>query len=182
MNIINAFEFDAARRAYTRFTINAAARLARDVGFSYEPVDVAPSTYEEVSAEYQRCKRTHAAFRVWNGASDKTVFTSPEGNYAFRFWHDVVSHGADGRTFDLHDELLAGSKWVAKVAAEFGDDSVEARIAHADTIGQSLYADDHGGDFPVDQLAFVMEQLGVIDSQPTNSARTPLSAAGVNVY
>ncbi|HJQ13061.1 MAG TPA: hypothetical protein VJ840_18660 [Gemmatimonadaceae bacterium] len=185
MKTITTFEFDAARRAYTHFAIAQAARLARDVGFSYEPSDVAPSTHEEVCAEYRACRTTHRGFRVWNGASDRTVFTIPEGNYAFRFVHDVTSHAIKGRTFSLDDELTSGNDWVRRVAAAFGADSVEAMIAYADTCGQSLYVDQHNGAFPEDQLAFVMESLcvgcGPCDRAQagTNSA---LGMAGHDVY
>lgn len=191
MRTITAFEFDAARRAYTRFTISAAARLARDIGFSYEPAAVAPSTYNEVVDEYIACKRRKLdgsrgfGFRVWNGASDRTVFTSPEGNWAFRFVHDVTAHAMHGLTFNLADELKAGDEWVAKVAAAFGPDSVEAMIAAADTKGQSLYADSHDGAFPDDQLAFVMESLRV-GCGPCDWAQagvnSALGMAGHNVY
>lgn len=151
--------FQAARVRISRFAIESAHRLAREVGFSYADSAEAPSTFEAVRAEYDECRRTHRAFRVWNGASDNTAYTSKEANWAFRFCHDVVSHGAHGLTFSLADELESGNQWVRKVAGRFGVDSVEAWIAYADTCGESLYADEHGGEFPTDQLGFVHERL-----------------------
>lgn len=151
--------FQAARVRLSRYSIECAARLAREVGFSYEESPVAPSTFAEVQREYDECRRTHRAFRVWNGASDNTAYTSREANWSFRFYHDVVSHGAHGLTFSLADELESGNEWVRKVASRFGVDSVESWIAYCDTCGESLYADEHGGLFPNDQCGFVHERL-----------------------
>lgn len=171
MQIITNAAFEAARRAYTLFTIRAAARLAKEVGFSYEPTPApfAPCTAYEVSIEYKDCVKTHRSFRVWNGASDQTVFTNREGNYAFRFWHDVISHGSHGLGFDTDDEIKAGMHWVERVAGEFGAQSIEAMIAYADTCGQTLYCQ-QTGDFPSDQLAFVEKYLNVGDEHGTVKA------------
>lgn len=169
MPVINESKFESARAAYTRFAIQSAARLAKEVGFSYEPASVAPDTYEKVQAEYAECSQSHRGFRVWNGACDNVVFTNAEGNYAFRFWHDVVSHGAGKLAFDTSDEVKAGMMWVRKVAAEFGSQSLECQIAYADTVGQTLYCDKHG-DFPVDQLGFVRDYVAgksIVDVQCT---------------
>lgn len=159
MQPITEQAFQAARVRLSRYAIECAARLARETGFGFEESTVAPSTFDEVRKEYDECRRTHRAFRVWNGASDNTAYTSKEANWSFRFWHDCVSHGAHGLSFDLYDELKSGNEWVRKIAGRFGVDSVEAWIAYADTCGESLYAHEHGGAFPTDQLGFVHERL-----------------------
>ena len=153
-------QFQAARARYTTFAIQAAHRLSREVGFSYKPVAVDPDLNADgaMQAEYRICSKTHRGFRIWSGASDNTVFTTPEGNYAFRFWHDVVSHAAGKLGFNADDELKAGMQWVRKVAAHFGASSLESAIAYADTCGQTMYAQGHGA-FPDDQLGFVREYV-----------------------
>lgn len=166
MQVITNAAFEAARQHYTRFALVAAAHLAKEVGFSYDAVDFAPSTAAEVQAVYHVSMTDRCAFPVWNGASENTVFTCKEGNWAFRFWHDVVSHGAHGLGFDTKDELKAGMQWVERVAREFGATSIEAMIAYADTCGQSLYCEQHG-EFPEDQIGFVRHYLNVGDAHGT---------------
>lgn len=160
MQVISNAAFEAARQHYTSFALVAAAHLAKEVGFSYDAVDFAPSTAAEVQAAYHVSMTDRCAFPVWNGASENTVFTCKEGNWAFRFWHDVVSHGSHGLGFDTKDELKAGMQWVERVAREFGATSIEAMIAYADTCGQSLYCEQHG-EFPEDQIGFVRHYLNV---------------------
>jgi hypothetical protein len=161
MERISVERFEQARRAYTLFALDAARHLANEVGFSYDAVGVDPG-FENVRERYIESMQTRKPFAVWSGASDHTVFTMPEGNWAFRFWHDVVSHGAHGLGFTLADEMKAGMQWVHKVAEKFGSLSVEAMMAYADTCGQSLFAASQvDGQFPEDQLAFVRHYLCV---------------------
>jgi hypothetical protein len=161
MERISAERFEHARRAYTLFAINAAHKLAHEVGFGYEAVAVDPG-FMNVRERYEASMATRKPFAVWAGASDHSVFTLREGNWAFRFWRDVVSHGSHGLGFNLADELKAGMQWVHKVAEHFGSLSVEAMMAYADTCGQSLFAASQvDGQFPEDQVAFVRHYLCV---------------------
>lgn len=174
MQVITNAAFDAARAAYTLFTIKAAARLAKEVGFSYEALPHAPGSDmahidRDIQSAYHASMTHHCAFPVWDGACDNTVFTNREGNYAFRFWHDVVSHCSHGLGFDTDSELKAGMQWVERVAGEFGAQSVEAMIAYADTCGQTLFCQ-QTGEFPADQLAFVTHYLNVGDDHGTLKA------------
>lgn len=151
------YEIDKAREALTLWTIRKAARVAKDIGFSYEPSEQAPQTFEEVKAEYSKAQRSNGPFRVWNGACENTIYTCAEGNYAFRFVHDLL-HAVFGYQFTLEDELKVAQwhqKWVAQ---EFGADSIEFRLITIDTAGQSLFEAQTGA-FPEDQLAFALERL-----------------------
>ena len=88
-------------------------------------------------------------FKVWGGASDKTVYTSPKVNHAFRLWHDWL-HISYGFQTTLGDELLLGA--IHTDAALVAGKNV-AKLMWIDTCGQSLYYSEHGH-FPVDQLEF----------------------------
>lgn len=185
MQVISNAAFEQARASYTRFAIHAAHQLAREVGFSYEPMDVAPGSNmatirTDIDAAYDLSMTEHLPFPVWNGACEGTVFLNKEGNWAFRFWHDVVSHCAHGLGFDTQDEMRAGMQWVTRVANEFGAQSIEAMIAYADTCGQTLYCQEHG-EFPEDQLGFcrhclnVGEECGTLVSHEIDSQRAALA-------
>lgn len=156
---ITSAQFERARANLTRFVINKAAKLSRELGFSYEDAEDAPNNDDAVAEAFQRSVRAHAAFPVWNGACDRTIYTNREGNLAFRFWHDML-HATQRKCMTLDDEIALGKVHIAAVQAEFGRNSVEAMMIAADTIGQSLYEYEHG-EFPADQLAFVRAALGV---------------------
>ena len=158
MQISNA-QFERARANLTRFVIHKAAKLSRELSFSYEDAEDAPSSDEAVAAAFENSVKTHAAFPVWNGACDRTIYTNREGNLAFRFWHDML-HATQRKCMTLDDEIALGKVHIAAVQAEFGRNSVEAPMIAADTIGQSIYEHERG-EFSADQLAFVRAALGV---------------------
>lgn len=151
------FEFDRARTNLHHFVLKTARNVARSVGFGYEEVDNAPETLQSIREAFLKARKDRQAFPVFAGASDKTVYLSAEGNWAFRFWHDIlhVIHASD-TTFE--DEVKLGYLHVQAVEKEFGKGSLEARIMGWDTVGQSAY---HAmmGNFPEDQAGFVLDAL-----------------------
>lgn len=148
------FAIAAAGRVLGSFLIKHAHHIGRTLGFSYEPSEHAPNTLEEVKAEYSECLRRRRAFRVWSGGSDCTVYGSPEANYAFRFWHDVL-HAQHGTAFDLEGEWRTADIHLETLRRRFGADSLEVLVFTADTRAQSYYAHLTNGGFVVDQRGFV---------------------------
>lgn len=151
------YEFDRARSNLHHFVLRTARNVARSVGFGYQEVDSAPETLQSIREAFLKARKDRQAFPVYAGASEKTVYLSPEGNWAFRFWHDIlhVIHASD-TTFE--DEVKLGWLHVQAVEKEFGKGSLEARIMGWDTVGQSAY---HSilGNFPEDQSRFVFEAI-----------------------
>lgn len=156
--LLNDYIINKTRSNLHRFVIDKAARLSRDLGFSYIECEEAPNSFEELEKAYQHSLKTHEPLPVFSGASDKTIYLNNEGNWAFRFWHDIT-HVANGFNFTLADEIECSSIQAKQVAQYFGTDSAEYRLFVADTIGQSVYAELHGGAFPDDQLAYVKSIL-----------------------
>lgn len=126
-----------------------------ELGKDYIPSPDAPNTYKELIQEWQRvCSRVpgeaRVPLRVYDGGSGTSIYGSPEANYAFRYFHDLV-HCQLQTEFDI-----AGEIHTARVQeAMLGSLSVEeAWVFRIDTIGQSLY---HtiAGDFVEDQAEFV---------------------------
>lgn len=155
MTYPNMVFFEQARANLTSFVIHKALKVQREVGFGYRDDAVAPQTDEELMQAWAQSKRDGTAFPVWSGASDSTIYTNRGGNYAFRFWHDSL-HARLGLSTPRADEVKIGEMHVDAVAAEFGEDSLEAILMHWDTVGQSNYCDMYG-EFPSDQLMFVRE-------------------------
>lgn len=155
---VTQYAVNRARESLTVWMINKAHKVARQVGFSYAPVDAGhPETFEAVQAEFKACSMNRAAFRVWAGASDRTIYTSPEGNYAFRFVHDVY-HAVHNRDFGTAGELVIATRHIAEVKAAFGVISLEAQLMEVDTVGQVEYFAKTGG-FVADQLGFAYAQI-----------------------
>ena len=68
------------------------------------------------------------------------------------------STATQGLLFEVHDEIIVGEQQTAAVAHRFGANSLEARMMHYDTVGQSKYVQVMG-EFPKDQLQFVIDAI-----------------------
>lgn len=118
-------------------------------------VEDAPTNYYDLRQAFLK----EVPLPVYAGASDDTIYTTRQGNYAFRAWHDAL-HVRMYRGFSLPDELAVASEHVRAVSAEFGYDSLEATIMAIDTAGQALrWAADR--EHVPHQLNFVRHQLGM---------------------
>jgi len=109
----------------------------------------APSTFEALKAVY----RPGESLPVFDGGCDHTIYSAPAVNHAFRAWHDKT-HVENGYGFDDSGEAsVAVVHHLQAIAAGLSREDV--RALWFDTRGQSLYAAEHGGEFPTDQSAFV---------------------------
>ncbi len=152
-------EFDIARRNLSEFIIRQAAIIGIDNDvLGYIAQDDAPNNFPELLEAFEHATANFEPLPVWNGASDSSVYTSPDANHAFRFWHDML-HCIECKDFTLQDEIQLGIMQTNSTIAYFGKDSLEARIMLADTTGQSLYAANNDGDYPVNQISFVFALL-----------------------
>lgn len=157
MQTINEFTIDKARHALTLYMIHEANKLRKELGFGYVESDNAPEKFNVLKAAFAHSLRTLEALPVYSGGSDHSIYTSKEGNWAFRFCHDVA-HVLLNAGFGPADETKVIKYQGDKVAKQFGKGSIEHRLFMADTLGQVAYYAVHQ-DFPVDQLAFAKAQL-----------------------
>jgi len=151
---VNEYTMNKAGAELGRWMIQRAARLARDVGFSYEPAGDAPETYEAVLAAVRRSQCERVPFPVWAGGSDATIYGSAEANYAFRYWHDMA-HIASTGDFTVAGELAAVRMQLTELARTFGTDSIEYALFVADTLGQVWFHERTEGGFVQDQKSWV---------------------------
>ena len=124
----------------------------------FDVVPDAPDTLDKLIALVDSCGR----FKVWNGASDKTIFDCAETNYAFRAWHDWC-HWKYGFGFDKQGETLALEMQKSHVVKLYGNGPDSKRwlaILEAEVIGQLEYLEDHGK-FPDDQREVTRRYLAV---------------------
>lgn len=150
-------DIETARVRLSNFIMRRVNQITRVTGINYEESIDAPSTYEEVRAEFSQAITLNKPVRVYSGASDDTIYTHPSVNWAFRFWHDYI-HFTRELDFSTRDEVLVGEVQCAEVAAEFGLGSLEYLLMREDTIGQVEYFA-HYGEFIANQREYVMQKL-----------------------
>lgn len=154
---IPAGRIDYARKQLTHYMISQAAHAAKILGFSYDPTENAPSSYKALRVYWSESQRKRVPLPVFSGGCESTIYTSAEGNYAFRFLHDVA-HCILEADFSNEGEAKA-IKWLGdKLSAKFGKDSLEYKLYMADTMGQVAYYAIHKR-FVTDQLAYVLTLL-----------------------
>ncbi|MCW2785007.1 MAG: hypothetical protein JWP74_1524 [Marmoricola sp.] len=151
-------EFEAdyarARQTLSRFMTAQANHAADSLGFGWTGVPDAPSTYETLTEAHRVSARTGIALPVSSLHCDTAIFTHPEINHAFRFWHDTL-HIATGLTFQ-HPHELELSLHHLKIAADTGLDqsSMAYQLLRIDLIGQN-YLVAVADRFALDQELFV---------------------------
>jgi hypothetical protein len=116
----------------------------------FTPRDTAPSTLADLKAAWDSGPAV-----VWAGASDDTIFGSPEVNWAFRAWHDWA-HYRYALPFTRDGEREAAFVQVAHLVRLYGDGrdvAAMAALVLCEVIGQAEAFGTHGK-FPDHQRAF----------------------------
>jgi hypothetical protein len=136
--------------------------LARKLAPPHYPESNLPEDPDEMWAFLQEWMWGDASSRVrslpvWDGGCDLTIYPAPEGNHAFRAWHDSL-HLATGHRFDAVGERHVAVAHV-RLARAHGCSQVAQAAIWADTWGQFLYGEAHDGAFVEDQRAFVIACL-----------------------
>lgn len=147
-------KFTKACLGYEVFVRQAYWRHVKLLGYGYVAVPNAPETLDALDKAVRMSILSCAPFPVWEGGSERTVFSLPASNYMFRFLHDH-EHVRQRLDVNTADEILLGEQWTDRVFAATQDVGV-ARIAMIDTIGQTLHHSKHG-EFPTNQRAFARE-------------------------
>lgn len=142
--------FDFARHNLSMFVLAEAQSIMNQYGVSMRAAPNAPDTYSDLLNEWRECSGTRIVVSSLNCAN--TIYTTPEVNQLFRFWHDWL-HLYHGKDFSLSGELYIGALHCQAVASFYGAGSMEHKLMMADTIGQSTFEAVTGA-FPKDQRAF----------------------------
>lgn len=109
----------------------------------------APSTFAELTAAHAK----GGPLPVFDGGCDRTIYSTPAVNHAFRAWHDSL-HVTLAAQFDEDGEWsVAAAQFSAAHCAGLPRGDCDALLF--DAWGQVLYARQHAGNFPTDQAAFV---------------------------
>lgn len=142
--------FDFARHNLSEFIRAEAESIMRQYGVTMKVSCCAPDTYDELGQQWYGCNGK--SITVSSLHCENTIYTTPEVNHLFRFWHDWL-HLQEMQDFTLSGELYIGAIHCRAVAAFYGAGSMEHKLMVADTIGQSTFEAVTGA-FPDDQRAF----------------------------
>jgi len=97
---------------------------------------------------------------VYNGGCDRTIYSSPNVNYAFRAWHDGIhiAHELDFSPAGEQQVLAVSHAHMAQHAKRYGLVAEDFAAITADILGQVMYYQKHGK-YVDDQQAFVTRCL-----------------------
>lgn len=145
--------FDFARHNLSEFIRAEAQSIMNQYGVRMVAWEGAPETYSDLCLMWELYNGS--CIEVSNQHCERTIYSTPEVNHLFRFWHDWL-HLQHGKAFDLSGELYIGALHCEAVASFYGKHSLEHKLMIADTIGQSTY-EAVAGKFPDDQRAFAWQ-------------------------
>lgn len=177
---MNDRQLSVARRNLTSFVIEQADATACRLGFDWRESELAPGSFGELQREHRCSELSGLPLRVSARFCDRTIYNSPGGNQAMRFWHDTA-HVRLGLTFTPDDEMELGCHHLEVLRAQgFAADSIEHHLLHADTIGQTLCKVTIG-QFPIDQRRFAESatRLGVAGAIEDVARRELSTAASI---
>lgn len=135
-------EFEKARVNVHEFVMAQAAALGSYNGVGFLAHPTAPDNFDGILTEYGLWENGYP-FRVSPDHCENTIYKSPSGNHAFRFWHDVL-HARYGHDLTLQGESAVNQLHVDAARDAFGSDSNEAVLMQVDTNGQLMYFHKHG--------------------------------------
>lgn len=114
----------------------------------------APSNLPELLAAWERYILDGTPLPVYDGACDRTIYSSARVNHAFRAWHDSI-HVTLAAEFNAAGERAVSAAAVETLRRWPGITQADLLAMHFEVVGQLEYAARHGGEFPVDQAAFI---------------------------
>lgn len=141
------------------FNIAVRTIAARLFPCGYDVAEVAPESLEELTAHIAATGR----MLVFSGASDSTIYTCRETNYAFRAWHDWC-HWKGSHPFTIAGERAVMEMQRDHLRTVYGnhpDLPLWDAILEAEIIAQAERHESTGA-FPMDQRTFVEELVAEI--------------------
>lgn len=161
---VNSVHPEPLSRAFN-VAVKRMAELLFPAGYDVKSGNAAPDTLARAKAYLARTGR----ICVSADYSENTIFADRETNYAFRAWHDF-HHIRLNAGFDRAGEDAVFRAQLVDLERVYGVNTVHSRgadkcrpsfadLLQAEVLGQLDYQDRHNGEFPADQMAFVLAFL-----------------------
>lgn len=156
MRIKNEIPFSHSLNAYIEGKFDQLLEIGIDFNFvPNDPYFIDGRTIEENFAAMQQDFK-HGFLQIWTGASENTIFGSPEINWKFRAIHDYF-HCIHGLGFNAGDELLVNYLQLQEFTKD-GLSGFDRQLLNIETAGQILHFT-QTGEFPSEQRKFTIQEL-----------------------
>lgn len=133
-----------------------------DLAPNHYACENAPNDYKSLMNWYNN--NNSGVLPVFNGSSDKTIYSSDRVNFAFRAWHDAI-HIAFKLDFSYADELEVAKHHVDELLCWCIGHGIDGNLAYdaaelvyADVVGQVEYYYHHKK-YVDNQLDFVVDYI-----------------------
>ena len=151
-------ELQAARATLTAFVRERAAATRSRTGVDWLFTPDAPNTYKELRQAWEVSLSTGAPLPILNDHSESVIFTEPEGNFVYRYWHDVTHLERERNFSNPHElDMAVFHLWDAEQHG-LTRGSLPWRLLRADAIGNVLHWSVYR-DYVQDQRVFVENVL-----------------------
>jgi hypothetical protein len=144
-----------AQERLRQWIMQEAVRVQGLLGFGYVPLLDAPENYAELLDAWARSKRGRGSLPVFSGSSIDPLW-GVEGNYAFRFVHDVL-HCTMQRDFGFYGEMKVHGKFLQRLAETFPPGTLEWELALIDTVGQTTWYEFTGNFVEGSQMDWIVK-------------------------
>jgi hypothetical protein len=117
-------DLQGARERLSAFIVASAKDTACEAGFGWSARLDAPDQYSVLREHHEQVLGAGSPLHVSSHNSGNVIFTSPEVNHAFRFWHDMhhVKFGLSSKCSLMRSNWRCGtSKQVQKAGFSFSD-------------------------------------------------------------
>lgn len=147
-------ELQAAREMLTAFVWERAEATRARTGVDWVFTPDAPDTYKELRQAWDVSRATGLPLPISSAASESVIFTEPEGNFVYRYWHDVTHLERERNFSNPHElDMAVFHLWDAEQHG-LTRGSLPWRLLHADAIGNVLHWSVFR-EFVLDQRVFV---------------------------
>ncbi|WP_315070694.1 hypothetical protein [uncultured Microbacterium sp.] len=128
-----------ARDTLTAFVWERAEATRDRTGVDWRFTPDAPNTYSDLRVQWERSRRYGVPLPISNSDCEAVIFTEPEANAAYRYWHDVTHLERERNFTNPHElDMATFHLWDAE---EHGltRGSLAWRLLHADAVGNVLH-------------------------------------------
>lgn len=139
MNDFTDMELATAREALTAFVWERAEATRARTGVAWHFSPDAPNTYRELREAWKISLSSGAPLPISNADCETVIFTEPDANAAYRYWHDVTHLERDRNFSNSHElDMAHFHLWDAEQHG-LTRGSLAWRLLRADAVGNVLH-------------------------------------------
>lgn len=151
-------QLQAARETLTAFVWERAEATRYRTGVGWLFTAEAPNTFRELRNAWNVSLATGAPLSISNTDCESVIFTEPNANAAYRYWHDVTHLERERNFTNPHELDMANYHlWDAEQQG-LTRGSLPWRLLHADAVGNVLHWSVYR-QYVADQKVFILNAV-----------------------